>query len=255
MTIFWVFAIFGKNKTNHPIMLSLKEEKAKIYRAAYFPILFLIFIWTIHFLKVLSILNIDHYGVLPHTAIGLRGIFFTPLIHEDFNHLFNNSIPLLVLGTGLFYFYSDMAVKIILWIWLVSGLGIWIIGRDAYHIGASGIVYGLVAFLFFSGIFRGIIRLIAMSLLVIFLYGSMVWGIFPIRMDISWEGHLFGAIAGLALSYYYLKEGPQHERPAWMDEPESEEVDNNVEFDENDGNKPFPGIDKDDRNTKNSLGW
>jgi membrane associated rhomboid family serine protease len=203
-------------------MLSLKEEKAKIYRAMYFPIVFVVLLWTMHLLKILSILNIDQFGVLPRTIIGLRGIFFSPLIHENLSHLFNNSIPLLILGGGLFYFYSDLAPRIIIWIWLISGAGTWIIGREAYHIGASSIVYGLAAFLFFSGIFRNIIRLIAISLLVIFLYGSLVWGIFPIRMDISWEGHLFGSFAGFALSLYYLKEGPQPERPAWMDEPEEE---------------------------------
>lgn len=213
-------------------MLSLKEEKAKIYRAAYFPVLFVILIWTLHLLKALSLLNIDNYGVFPRTLTGLRGIFFTPLIHDDFSHIFNNSIPMLILGTGLFYFYSDLAPRIIVWIWLMSGLGIWLVGREAYHIGASGVVYGLAAFLFFSGIFRNIIRLIAMSLIVIFLYGSMIWGIFPIRMDISWEGHLFGALTGVVLSYYYLNEGPQPERPAWMDEPE-EETGNDTYEDDN----------------------
>jgi membrane associated rhomboid family serine protease len=205
-------------------MLSLKEEKEKIFRAAYFPVMFVIALWTMHLLKVLSILDIDHFGVLPRTFSGLRGVFFSPFIHDDFSHLFNNSIPLLILGTGLFYFYSDLAPRIILWIWIVSGLGTWLIGRDAYHIGASSIVYGLAAFMFFSGIFRNIIRLVAMALLVIFLYGSLIWGLFPIKMEISWEGHLSGALIGGFLAFYYLKEGPQPERPFWMDEPEEDDT-------------------------------
>lgn len=205
-------------------MSTLQEEKDKLNRAAYFPVMFVIALWTIHLLKALDIMNIDHYGVMPRTISGLRGIFFTPLIHGDFNHIFNNSIPLLILGTGLFYFYSDLAPRIIFWIWIMSGLGIWLIGREAYHIGASGIVYGLAAFLFFSGIFRNIIRLVAMALLVIFLYGSLIWGIFPLKLDISWEGHLFGALTGVVLSFYYLNEGPQPERPAWMDEPDEEDI-------------------------------
>lgn len=225
-------------------MLTLKEEKAKLSRAAYFPVMFLILIWMLHLLKVLSILNIDDYGVMPRTLSGLKGLLFTPLIHHDFNHLFNNSIPIFILGTGLFYFYSDLAPKIIFWIWLASGLGIWLIGREAYHIGASGIVYGLASFLFFSGILRNIIRLIAMALLVIFLYGSMVWGIFPIQTDISWEGHLFGAITGAFLSWYYLKEGPQSERPAWMDEQEdndeSSDNENNEEEQQTTTSPRFP---------------
>jgi membrane associated rhomboid family serine protease len=226
-------------------MLSLKEEKEKMYRAVYFPVMFIICIWTLHLLKYLSIIDIDDYGVFPRTLTGLRGIFFTPLIHDDFNHLFNNSIPLLILGSGLFYFYSDLAPRIILWIWVISGLGIWFIGRDAYHIGASGVVYGLAAFLFFSGIFRNIIRLIAMALLVIFLYGSLVWGLFPIKMDISWEGHLFGAVAGTFLSFFYLKEGPQPEKPGWMEEPEEDDDDDSYykidpedEISENQHKKP-----------------
>lgn len=206
-------------------MLTLKEEKEKLYRSVYFPVLFIILIWTLHILKALSLMDIDDFGVLPRTISGLKGILFTPLIHDDFNHLFNNTIPLFILGSGLFYFYPGLAPRIILWVWIVSGLGIWLIGREAYHIGASGVVYGLAAFLFFSGIFRNIIRLIAMALLVIFLYGSMIWGIFPIKLDISWEGHLFGALTGTVLSYIYLKEGPQPERPAWMDEPEEEDTD------------------------------
>lgn len=215
------------------IMQSLKEEKEKMFRAAYFPVMFVIALWTLHLLKALALLNIDHFGVLPRTISGLRGIFFSPFIHDDFGHLFNNSIPLLILGSGLFYFYSDLAPRITLWIWLVSGLGTWLIGRDAYHIGASGIVYGLAAFMFFSGIFRNIIRLVAMALLVIFLYGSLIWGVFPIKMDISWEGHLSGAIIGGFLAFYYLKEGPQPEKPFWMDEPEDEENPENTEYLEN----------------------
>lgn len=204
-------------------MLSLKEEKEKLWRAAYFPIMFIILIWTLHLLKVLDVLNIDDFGVYPRTLKGLRGLLFTPLIHDDFSHIFNNSVPLFILGTGLFYFYSDLAPRIIFWIWVISGAGIWLIGREAYHIGASGVVYGLATFLFFSGIFRNIVRLIAMALLVIFLYGSLIWGIFPIRMDTSWEGHLFGAITGLFFAWYYLHEGPQPERPAWLDEPEDDD--------------------------------
>ncbi len=208
-------------------MLSLKQEKEKLLRSAYFPVLFLICIWTLHLLKALSLLDIDNYGVFPRTLLGLRGIFFTPLIHADFGHLFNNSVPLLILGSGLFYFYPGLAPRVVLWMWIMSGLGIWLIGREAYHIGASGLVYGLAAFLFFSGIFRNIIRLIAMALLVIFLYGSLIWGVFPIQWDISWEGHLFGGVTGAFLAFYYLKEGPQPERPAWMDEPEEENTDEN----------------------------
>lgn len=148
-------------------------------------------------------------GILPRTLSGLSGILFTPFLHGSLGHLLSNSIPLLVLGGGLIYFYRSIAYKVLLWIWFIDGLGVWLLGRDAYHIGASGLVYGIAAFLIFSGLLRRNRNLLALSLAVVFVYGSLIWGMFPYIPDISWEAHLFGFLAGIYFSVHFL--GDDHQ--------------------------------------------
>ncbi len=138
----------------------------------------------------------------------MRGILLSPFLHGDWKHVLNNSIPLIVLGTSLRYFYKTIAKEVFLWSWLMSGVWLWALGRESYHIGASGIVYALASFLFFSGLIRKHTKLMAISFFVVFLYGSMVWGLFPIKEHISWEGHLSGALAGIILAWWFRKEGP-----------------------------------------------
>lgn len=147
----------------------------------------------------------DH-GVLPRTIGGLQGVVFSPFIHSSLEHFYNNSIPTLVLTGGLFYFYRPVAFKVLVLLLLLSGMGTWLIGRQAYHIGASGMVYALASFLFFKGIWSGYYRLIAFSLIVIFLYGSLVWGTMPLNPGMSWEGHLSGFISGLILALFIRKD-------------------------------------------------
>lgn len=160
-------------------------------------------------------LNLSRFGVYPRTTEGLVGILTYPLIHGSLEHLINNSVPLFVLLSCLFFFYPHVARRTVLWIYLLSGLWIWISARQNYHIGASGVVYGLAAFLFFSGLFKRDNRMIAISLVVAFLYGGMVWGIFPIQERVSWEGHLWGAVSGLALAWLYRKKGPTRKLYQW----------------------------------------
>lgn len=161
-------------------------------------------------------LRLSRFGVLPRDFTGLRGIAFYPLIHGSVEHLFNNSIPLLVLTFTLFYFYPSLAVRTMLLLYVLSGLFIWISARQNYHIGASGVVYGLASFIFFSGMFRRDNRMVAISLIVAFLYGSMVWGVFPFQERVSWEGHLWGALTGVALAWLYRKQGPQPKVYQWQ---------------------------------------
>lgn len=128
----------------------------------------------------------------------------------------------------LFYFYKKIAKASFMWIWFISGLWLWIGGRNNalypnYHIGASSLIYGLATFLFFSGLFRRHLRLMVVSTMVVFLYGSIMWGIFPLKTEISWEGHLFGAIAGVLVAFNYRKEGPQRRVYQWEEEIEDEE--------------------------------
>lgn len=201
---------------------SNKVEKKRFYISLVYAGLFLLIIWMVWFVEVMLDLDFAKYGLFPRKISGLQGILFAPLIHANITHLFDNSIPLLVLMTALFYFYPDLSLRIFLWTYLMVGVWVWVGGREAYHIGASGLVYGLASFLFFSGIFRNYIRLMAVSLLVVFLYGSLIWGIFPIKEGISWESHLFGGVAGLTLAIFYRKSGPQKPEHHWDDEEDVE---------------------------------
>jgi len=160
------------------------------------------------------------YGLFPRSIPDLRGIILFPLIHKDYDHLFSNAIPLFILMAMLRYFYREVSLKVFLLTWILGGLWLWLGGRASYHIGASGLVYGLSSFIFFSGIWRKERRMLAVSFIVVFLYGGMVWGIFPWFKETSWEGHLFGGLAGLLLSWVYRKEGPQRTKYQWEDEPD-----------------------------------
>jgi len=197
--------------------------RKKLLLSIFIPSMLIAVIWLVKIVEVLFNIDLTSFGIYPMTLRGLPGILFSPFIHHDFRHLFNNSLPLFFLMTALFYFYSEIAVKVTLWTWFLTGLFVWIAGRDAWHIGASGLVYGLASFLFFSGIIRKYFRLIALSLLIVFLYGSMVWGIFPnVYRNVSWEAHMLGFVSGIILAISYRKEGPQEPVYDWLEEPEDE---------------------------------
>jgi membrane associated rhomboid family serine protease len=205
----------------------LKAEGAfyrkKLLLSIIIPGIFVFLMWLVKIVELLFSIDFSSLGIYPLSVRGLPGIVFSPFIHADFNHLFNNSIPLFLLATALFYFYSEVALKVFIWTYFITGLLVWIAGRDAWHIGASGLVYGLASFLFFSGIIRRYFRLIALSLLIVFLYGSMVWGLFPgIYKNVSWESHMLGFFSGVVLSIWYRKEGPQQPVYEWMEEEEGE---------------------------------
>jgi membrane associated rhomboid family serine protease len=186
------------------------------------PGIFVFFMWLVKIIEILFELDFSGFGIFPLTVKGLPGIFFSPFIHADFNHLFNNSLPLFFLSVALFYFYSGVALKVFIWNFFITGMLVWIAGREAWHIGASGLVYGLASFLFFSGIIRRYFRLIALSLLIVFIYGSMVWGIFPgMYKNVSWESHMLGFFSGIILAIRYRNKGPQ--RPIYEWEKEEEE--------------------------------
>ena len=165
-------------------------------------------------------LDLIYYGVYPRKVSGLIGILTSSLIHgnENLHHIIDNSIPLFFLSLAVFYFYNKVAYRVFFLIYFCTGIAVWFFARSAYHIGASGLIYGLASFLFFSGVIRQNINLLAISLLVVFLYGSMVWGIFPYDINVSWEAHFFGAVTGLILSFRYRKEGPQIREYKWEDE-------------------------------------
>jgi membrane associated rhomboid family serine protease len=177
-----------------------------------FPVLVILLLWIIYFIEIKFGFNFNKYGIYPQTLSGLKGVFISPFIHSSTKHLFNNSIPLFVMMVSLYYFYHKIANKVLIYGLIISGLLTWSFARPSYHIGASGVVYLLVSFIFFSGIFRKYYRLTALSLIVVFLYGGMVWYIFPTEERISWEGHLSGFLVGLIFSYFFRKMGPQPEK-------------------------------------------
>ena len=172
-------------------------------RSLFIPLLLMISLWFIKIAEILFQQTWAHWGIYPRTWIGLRGILFSPLLHGSLQHLISNSVPLFVLSTSLFYFYKKIAWKVFLFSYIFVGLWVWLLGRENYHIGASGLIYAFWGFLVFSGILRKQRALLAISLIVVFLYGSIVWGIFPQALHISWESHLFGFFVGLILAYYY----------------------------------------------------
>jgi membrane associated rhomboid family serine protease len=168
------------------------------------PFFFVLSMWVVFWAEARFNLNLGHYGIFPRTMEGLRGIIFGPFIHGNLEHIYNNSIPILILLAALSYFYHELTLKVVFFGIILSGLITWIIGRENYHIGASGLIYVLVSFIFFKGIMTKYYRLVALSLLVIFIYGSMIWYVFPdIEAGISWEGHLGGLISGFVFAIYF----------------------------------------------------
>lgn len=197
--------------------------KRRIRLSIIIPFILICLMWIVKSVEVIFGFAFTVGGIYPLTLKGLPGVLLSPFIHADFKHLLSNSIPLFLLSTALFYFYSEISMKILSLAWLFTGFLVWIAGRDAWHIGASGLVYSLASFLFFSGILRGYFRLVALSLLIVFLYGSMVWGIFPgIYRNVSWESHMLGFFSGLVLAIWFRKEGPQKPVYDWMLEDEDE---------------------------------
>ncbi|WP_171596170.1 rhomboid family intramembrane serine protease [Marinifilum caeruleilacunae] len=207
-------------------------EQLKLKHSLIFPVAFLILIWAIKIFEWGLGLNFTQLGIFPLHVKGLLGILTSPLIHGDFSHLMANSVPFLVLSWGIFYFYRPLSYRIFILCYLTTNVLVWIGAREAYHIGASGLVYAFASFLFFSGIFRNYYRLIAISFVVVFLYGGLFWGVFPILKDVSWEGHLFGAISGLTYALAYRKEGPQKPQVVLPEDDDSipEEIWNSEKF-------------------------
>lgn len=201
-----------------------KENKHFVYSLV-FPAFFLLLLWAVKFFETSMDFSFVEGGVYPRTWNGLKGILFSPLIHGSWKHLIDNSMPVLLLSLALFYFYRDIAYKIWLLIYLIGGILLWCFGRQAYHIGASGLIYGLAAFLFLSGLIRRVRSLTAISLLVVFWYGSLVWGLLPFDFEVSFEAHITGAVSGIVLAILYRDQGP---------EPDKSELDEDEEIGDED---------------------
>jgi membrane associated rhomboid family serine protease len=206
----------------------LKAEKSKMFHTFFFPLLFIFVLWIVKFSEIAFDYPLYNLGVYPRHLKGVIGVFTSPLIHADFGHLISNSVPLFVLGSGLFYYYRTVAYKIFFLILIATGFWVWVSARPSYHIGASGVVYGLATFMFVSGAIKKNMSLAAFSLVVVFLYGNLIWGVLPVMPHISWESHLMGAIAGVVMAYYYKELGPQKTTYLWETETDDELTEENI---------------------------
>jgi membrane associated rhomboid family serine protease len=184
----------------------MDQQTLQFIRKLSFPLCFVGFIWIVHLVQVISGLHFVTLGVSPRDPEGLPGILTGPMIHGSWEHLFFNSVSFLIMGAIMFWFYPGIALRSIIWMYLLSGLGIWLIGeRGSFHIGSSGVVYGMVSFVFWSGIFRRNVKSIVLALVVLVLYAGFFEGIVPGKEGISWEGHLMGGISGILMAWVYRK--------------------------------------------------
>ena len=207
----------------------MQPEARKIIISFLPGTLFITVLGAIFWINEAWALDLNRYGMRPRAIDGWYGIITYPLLHKDLEHIFSNAVPLFILMAMLKFFYEGISVRVFLLSWVLGGAWLWLGGRDAsVHIGASGIVYSLASFLFFSGIWRMERRTLAVSFIVVFLYGGMVWGVFPWFRDTSWEGHLFGGMAGLLVSWIYRKKEPQRVRYDWEEEPDEEEPESSL---------------------------
>lgn len=189
------------------------------------PMLLVMAMWLSFWLDYRYVYDLYRFGIYPREWSGLVGIISSPIIHGSVNHLLGNTLPVLILGSGLYYFYPKIAGQIIIWSWLSLGLAVWLVARPSYHIGASGIIYALAAFLFLSGILRGKANLLAFSLLIAFLYGGLFWGLLPVEEKISYEAHAAGAFSGFALAIVFRANAPRSEtKKPEADNPEEEDL-------------------------------
>lgn len=211
---------------NHPLYFSTEVIG--------YPLLFVMMMWIVFWVEMRFGWNFNFLGILPQKVEGLPGIVLGPFIHSSLKHLFNNSVPMLVLSTSLFYFYRRIRWKVLIYGLLITGIATWIIGRPAMHIGASGVVYMLAAFLSFKGILSKQYQLTALAFVVVFLYGSLLWYVFPIDPEISWEGHLSGFGVGVLFAVLFKENPIENIKYEWEKETYNPDEDPFLQhFDEN----------------------
>jgi membrane associated rhomboid family serine protease len=196
-----------------------KQAQRNFRLALRISLVFVGILWAIFIVDNVFGLQLGRFGLRPHSIPGLVGVITAPLLHGNFPHILSNSIPLFISLTATLYLYPSAAMRVVPMIWMGSGLLAWFIGRSSLHYGASGLIYGLLAYVFVSGILRRDMRSVSVSLLVGFLYGSMVWGVLPTRPHVSWEMHLSGAVLGVLLAIVFRNwDRPPLVRYDWEDD-------------------------------------
>jgi len=212
--------------TPDPSYTNSERARANFRLAIKITLSFVALIWFIQLLNWGLDLGLERFGIRPRQLAGLPGILLAPLLHGGFSHLFANSLPLLVLGTVMLHLYPNSALKVIPAVYLGPGVAVWLFARASIHLGASGLIYGLVTYIFVAGLIRRDRRAIAASLLVCFLYGALAWGVLPIQPGVSWETHLAAALIGLALAIALRRlDIPPRKHYDWEDEKDECEDD------------------------------
>ena len=206
-------------KINNP-----REDSLQMKRSFAIAISFTLSLWLIKIIESLMGASLFKYGIYPGQLSGLSGIFLAPLIHASFSHLFTNTAPLLILGTALLYGYPKAAKIVIPVVYVGTGLAVWLFARPAYHAGASSLTFGFMFFVFTIGAIRWDRQAIALSMIVFFLYGGMIWGIFPNNAGISYESHFFGGLIGFLLAFLLKNYDPYspEKKYSWEEEEENE---------------------------------
>jgi membrane associated rhomboid family serine protease len=212
-----MYSISGK--LNNP-----REDSRRIKRSFTIVLSFIAILWLIKITESLMGANLFNYGIYPGQLSGLSGIILAPLIHGSFTHLVTNTAPLLILGTALLYGYPKSAKIVVPAVYIGTGLAVWLFARPVYHIGSSGLTFGFMFFVFTIGVIRWDRRAIALSMIVFFLYGGMIWGIFPNNADVSYESHLFGGLIGFLLAFLLKNYDPYspEKKYSWDEEEENE---------------------------------
>ncbi|MEE8364458.1 MAG: rhomboid family intramembrane serine protease [Gammaproteobacteria bacterium] len=186
---------------------------------------FTLLLWGVKLAEYFGGLDFIQFGIYPRRVGGLAGVLSAPFIHGSFAHLFANTAPIIVIGTMLLYAYPRAAKVLLSAVYLGGGIAVWLFAREAYHIGASGIVFGMLFFVLTIGVLRWERRAIAISLVVFFLYGGMIWGILPDARDVSFESHLSGALIGIVLAFLLRHLDPEPPRKQYSWEHEEAEAD------------------------------
>mgnify|MGYP001819920375 FL=1 len=182
-----------------------KKARSSFRLAMRISLVFIGILWAIFIIDSAFGIRLGQFGLRPRSVPGLLGIVTAPLLHANFQHILSNTLPMFISMTATLYLYPNSALRVIPLVWIGSGMLAWTFARPNLHIGASGLIYGLLVFVFISGILRRDMRSISVSLLVGFLYGSMVWGVLPSRPQMSWEMHLTGAVMGVLLAFVFMK--------------------------------------------------
>jgi membrane associated rhomboid family serine protease len=207
-----------------PAYVGSERARANFRLAVKIAIGFVALLWSIQLLNSVLGLGPEDFGVRPRELAGLPGILFAPLVHGGFEHLLANSLPLVILGTAMLYLYPTAARIVLPAVYVGTGVAVWFFAKGSSHVGASGLIYGLVSYIFVAGLIRRDRRAIAASLLVCFMYGASVWGLLPIERGVSWETHLAAALIGLVIAIALRRRDiPPRHRYSWEEENDNAE--------------------------------